>query len=106
MLKLKTNQILSEFDITSRINGPNPTVGGKHPMFIVFDELMPPIGGEMRQLDTLLPDLPSFEAAMARHVNEAKLGEELLNDWKITGTSLMHNRNPDLAPVVLIVNDD
>ncbi len=106
LLKLKPDQVLSEFDIASRINGPNPTVGGKHPMFIVFDEIVPQLGGELRQLDTLIPDLATFKAAMTRHVNEARLGEELINDWKITGTSLMHNRNSDLKPVVLIVNDD
>lgn len=106
MLKLGPDQILSDFDIASRINGPNPTVGGKHPMFLAFDELVPQLGGELRQLDSLIPDLATFEAAMAKHVNAAKLGEELLNDYKITGTSLMHNRNPDLKPAVLIVDDD
>ncbi len=106
MLKLGPDQILSEFDIAARINGPNPTVGGKHPMFTVFDEQIPQLGGELRQLDTLISDLATFKGAMARHVNEAKMGEELINDWKVTGTSLMHNRNPDLKPAVLIVNDD
>ncbi len=106
MLKLGPDQILSEFDIVARYNGPNPTVGGSHPTTLVFDELIPQLGGELRQLDSLIPDLATFKAAMARHVDEAKMGEELINDWKVTGTSLMHNRNPDLKPTVLIVNDD
>ena len=106
LLKLSENQILSEFDIASRINGPNPTVGGKHPTTLVFDELIPQLGGELRQLDSLIVDLPTFKAAMSRHVNEGRLGEELINDWKVTGTSLMHNRDSNLAPVVMIVTDD
>lgn len=102
ILKLSADQTLSDYDLARMVNLPNPTVGGKHPLMQVFDEIVPEVGGEIRDLRTFFNSLGEFEAAMARHVNPGRMGEELVNDLKFTGASLMHNRNPDLKPAILI----
>ena len=102
LLKLGKDQLLSDYDVARMINGPGPTPGGKHPMFKVFDEFLPRLGNEMRDLRMYIDDLATFEAAMVKHVDSARLGEELLNDYKISGSSLMWNRNPNFKPAILI----
>ena len=106
VLRLKESQVLSDYDVTRLVNMPNPTAGGqKHPMQLAFDEVMPDLGQEIIDLKNIYPDLATFEAAMARHVDSAKLGEKLKNDYKVTGSMLMHNHDPSLKPAVLISQD-
>lgn len=105
LLKLKGDQVLSDYDIARMINLPNPTVGGKHPMIVAFDELVPHSGGQLQELKTYVSDIGEFGALMKKHINFGKMDEPLINDWKVTGSSLLPDLDRNLKPAVLISSD-
>lgn len=104
VLKLKDEQMLSVYDTARAVNLPTGTAGGMHPLLKVLEERMPMQGGEIRSLRSFFKNLDEIDAAMAKHVDEARLGEELRPDRKYSGSMLRHDYTPKQKPNLLITN--
>ncbi len=102
VLKLTEAQKLSNFDEGKMLNLPADTAGGRHPLMEVFDELIPTVGGEIRDLRSFVRDMPELKAAMVKHVDAGRLGETLHADLKLHGNSLRFDRNSEHKPSVLL----
>ena len=106
LLKLSKAQTLSNYDIPRMVNAPNPTVGGQHPLMEMLNEIMPRVGEEAKDLRNFYPDLNTVKAGMVKLTNEARLGEDLLADLKLTGSSLLHSNVENRAPSILLSTDN
>ena len=104
VLKLADEQMLSIYDTARAVNLPTGTAGGMHPLLKVFEERIPMQGGEIRKLSSYFKNLGEIDEAMARYVDEARLGEKLNPDRKYSGAMLRHDYDDGLKPNLLVRN--
>ena len=107
VLKLKPEQLLSDYDMLKMLNLPQPTGAGHHPLIEFFNTLIPDMGETIPSLRSFVKSYDELVNEIGKYVQTGSLSEarQFKDDFTLSGDMLVPERDWEKKPVLAFYKD-